>query len=580
VPAPIYDVVIAGGGPGGSTCGALLRKYHPDCRVLVVEREKFPREHVGESHLPQIGQILYEMGVWDDVETADFPIKIGATYLWGKDPEMWDFNFIAPEKFAIAPRPAPYAGQRRQTALQVDRAIYDDILLRHAQKLGCEVRQATAVDQVLRTNDRVDSLRLSDGSTVQGRIYVDASGNAAVIRRALNVPVDCPTLLKNIAIWDYWENAEWADSIGIGGTRVQVISVGYGWLWFIPLGPTRTSVGLVCPAEYYKQAGKTPDELYQQAIADSDRISELTAKGRREGKVRTTNDWSFVSERTTGENWLLVGETAGFADPILAAGLTLTHTGGREAAYSILALLRGDHDPAWIKEHYHQNQVRRVRQHMRFAEFWYSANGQFKDLQEHCREIAATSGLNLDAKQAWAWLAQGGFTNDIPGQAVIGGFDLGSLKQVTMRFMDQALPWNISDHNTFRLNLAGATLEHIPEYKDGRINRVPCHVRNGRRLPLTGLFQSVVTILEQTDNIETMIATIVHNCRIQNRQGEVTSVMEAVFQVLEVLVSEGWVVASLDPTKPRLNVSSPLVGDKYRVHQEFRKQNVEPVCRQ
>ena len=81
-----YDVAIIGGGPAGSTLGTLLRKYDGDLSVLILERERFPREHVGESQLPPISAILDEMGCWDKIEAANFPVKIGATYRWAAPP--------------------------------------------------------------------------------------------------------------------------------------------------------------------------------------------------------------------------------------------------------------------------------------------------------------------------------------------------------------------------------------------------------------------------------------------------------------------------------------------------------------
>jgi flavin-dependent dehydrogenase len=566
-----YDVVIVGGGPAGSTCGSLIKKYQASMKVLIVEREKFPREHVGESQLPQIGAILHEMGVWDAVERAEFPIKVGATYLWGNQNDLWDFNFVPPEQFKIEQRPAPYSGQRRATALQVDRARYDEILLKHAEGLGCEVRQETGVKTVLRDGDRVLGLDLSDGSTVTAENYVDASGNAAVIRRAMEVPIDCPTLLKNIAVWDYWSNTEWADSIGIGGTRVQVISVGFGWLWFIPMSPTRTSLGLVCPVTKYKSSGKTPEELYLDAIASSPRITELVANGKREGKVRTTNDWSYVSTRTTGENWMLVGESAGFADPILAAGLTLTHVGGREAAYSLIALHRKEFDADWLKHCYHDNQVRRVRQHMRFAEFWYASNGRFTDLQDHCKDIAKSSGLNLTAQQAWAWLAQGGFTNDVPGQAVVGGFTLASMMQVTKRFTGEDIHWNSNDYNVYRLNLEGTTSANVPVYDSGKITSVPCFFRGDNRLPMIGFYGILVEILKRVPYIDAILKNVVDLARSKGFSGDLQIFVQNTIDVLEVLVREGWVTAEFDPSRTRLRVNVPVNQDIYREHEEFRK---------
>src|SRR5580658_7888027 len=108
-----FDVAIIGGGPSGSTVGCLLRKYKPEMKVAIFEREVFPRDHVGESLLPPVSQILVEMGCWDKIEAAQFPIKIGATLRWGKNPELWDFEFFPSESFREEPRPAKFEGQRR-----------------------------------------------------------------------------------------------------------------------------------------------------------------------------------------------------------------------------------------------------------------------------------------------------------------------------------------------------------------------------------------------------------------------------------------------------------------------------------
>jgi flavin-dependent dehydrogenase/uncharacterized protein YjhX (UPF0386 family) len=561
-----FDVAIVGGGPGGSTLGGLIKKYRPEWSVQIVEREKFPREHIGESQLPHIGPVLDELGVWDKVEAAAFPVKIGATFRWGKEPELWDFNFIPPRDFLGLRRPAPFEGVRRMTAFQVDRAIYDDILLRHAEELGCRVLEETSVREVAKTGDQIEALHLSDGQSVAARWYVDASGNAGVLRKAMGVEIDCPTELKNVAFWDYWENTAWADTIGVGGTRIQVMSVSFGWLWFIPLGPTRTSLGLVCPASHYKQAGKTPEELYVTALAESERISELIRGGTRTGEVRSRKDWSYVAQRQSGENWFLVGEAAGFADPILSAGLTLTHVGARELAYTLFALSETAHDPQWLTEQYGENQRRRVRQHMRFAEFWYAANGQFTDLKEYCQLIARESGLALSAKQAWAWLAQGGFANDVIGQAGIGGYSLSGMNQVTQRFLDEDLHWHANDRNVFKLNLAGAERQRIAKYELGRIIAVDCFVRDGKRMPVVGFYELLLECLKRTSDIQSIVAMIGATVQKQIHPAEQKVIVLHAMQVLEVMVAEGWVEASLDPSRPRLSLTSPRVGELIRPH--------------
>ena len=168
-----YDVAIVGGGPAGSTAATLLKKYAPELSVIVLEKENFPRDHIGESQLTTIGPVLDEMGVWDAVEAAGFPIKIGASYTWGRSNDRWDLDFYPVEKWRDEPRPANYQGQRRYTAFQVDRSRYDTILLDHAQSCGAEVRQGVKVDEVLVNADRIEGLKLNTGETVTAQYYID-----------------------------------------------------------------------------------------------------------------------------------------------------------------------------------------------------------------------------------------------------------------------------------------------------------------------------------------------------------------------------------------------------------------------
>lgn len=555
-----YDVAIIGGGPGGSTLGTLLRKYNPSIKVLILEREIFPRDHIGESQLPPISAVLDEMGCWDKVEAADFPIKVGATFRWGANPELWDFEFLPLQDFHNEPRPGKYKGFRKQTAFQVDRSVYDKILLDHAAEAGCEVRQDTSVVRVDIDGDRVRGLELKSGEMIRARHYIDASGHAGILRKAFNVELDVPTSLQNLALWDYWDNAKWAASIGVGGTRIQVMSQSRGWLWFIPLGPTRTSIGFVCPQSAFKSWGRTPEDVYQEVVAAEERIGGLIKGATRTGEVRVTKDWSFVSSRAYGENWFLVGEALGFADPILSAGLTLTHTGARELAYTILALDRKEHDPKWLREHYAENQQTRVRQHIRFADYWYASNGQLTDLKEHCQQIAADSGIRLEPQAAWAWLAQGGFSHDVLGQTGIGGYDLSAVKQLSHKFLAAGSHWTVGDNNIFKLDVLGAKETLVPLYENGKIVETPCLVRGRKRLVLAGMFKVIHDSLRRSSDIATVHKALQGLFAAQMSPTHAAVAMKFAIQVLEVMVGDAWVKAKYDPTKAKLSVTSPEEG--------------------
>ncbi len=549
------DVAIIGGGPAGATLASVILTYRPTSRIVILEKEAFPRDHVGESQLPAIGAILDEIGAWDAVERAGFPLKVGATYRWGRTPELWDFDFIDPMVVDTIERPMPYGGPRRQTAFQVDRAIYDDILLRHAESLGAVVHEETLVREVLRDGDRVDGLRLADGRTITANWYIDASGHAGILRRAMGVETRPETNLQNVAFWDYWEDADWAVEIGTGGTRVQVLSQAAGWIWFIPIGPTRTSIGYIVPAEHYKSLGKSVEEVYHEALANDERVATLTRNARSRGMVEATKDWSFTASRGHGENWFLVGESLGFADPILAAGLTLAHTGAREVGYTLVELLDRPNaeDRDWLCTSVSEQQLRRVKQHIKFADFWYAANGQFTDLQDHCARIADESGLRLKPDAAWRWLAQGGFTTDSPVHATAGSFDPGTLKQVQSMLTEGASEWQVNRFNVYKTATRNAERRTMPVYLDGRIERRECLVRGERTLPLGGWFLALIEAIEEDGRIDRVMQRI---ARLYGGQGGIAGPQQLCVQALEAMITDGWVIGRLDRKVPRITVKS------------------------
>ncbi len=556
-----FDVVIVGGGPSGTTAATLLKKYNPDLRVLLIEKEEFPRDHIGESQLPAICNVLDEMGVWDEVERANFPVKIGASYTWGKDNDRWDFDFFPVELWEDQPRPGKFEKQRRFTAFQVERAKYDHILLRHAQSMGTEVRQPAKVDEVLHEGDTITGLKLNTGETVTGRYYIDGSGTVGMFRRALDIGTEVPPQLRNIAIWDYWDNAEWAVEIGTGTTRIQIRSLSWGWIWFIPLGPTRTSLGLVCPAEYYRKSGKTPEELYQIAIDEQPEIAKLLSNATPRGTIESCKDWSHLADRIVGDNWFICGEAGGFADPILSAGMTLAHTSAREAAYSILELMRGELDGDWIRDQYNQRNRNAVRQHIRFALYWYSANSCFTELKEHCSKIAKEAGLRLSPQHAWRWLSVGGFSNDSTGRAMAGSFDVASAKQILERFDGaRKSEWLVNGHNVFKLNLHGATEGQIGEFRDGRIEITECYVKADRKLPKAGYYGKMIEILQHTSDGATIAEMI--EAHVQLRPAKLRRETTSRFtQALEVMIQEGWVQRKVNKKRPFIRVDND--GQRY-----------------
>ena len=561
------DVLIIGGGPGGSTVASFLKLYKPSLNVLVLEREKFPRDHVGESQLPPIGPILHEMGCWDKVEEANFPIKIGATFRWGNTRDLWDFQLYPAELFVDEPRPGKFKGQRMHTAWQVDRSIYDEILLDHSASLGAEVREETKVIEILRDGDKISGIKLEDGTVETARYYVDASGSSGFMRRAMDIKIVEPTTLRNVAFWDYWVDTEWAYSIGTGGTRIQVLSLGYGWMWFIPIGETRTSIGLVCPADYFKNCGMTKEELYNKALVDEPLISELIKDAKRDNVIRATRDWSYYAERMHGENWFLVGEAAGFADPILSAGLTMAHMGGKELALTIMALDEGKQDAEWLKSELDENQTRRVKQHIQFADFWYTANGCFTDCKEYTSVIAQEAGLSLTAHDAFQWFGSGGFIHENLG-AGFSGCEFDTMKDTIEVLTQTTASLECQKYNHFTLNLDGATVDEFAVYEKGKIFPVKRWRRGNEILPQSGLYYVIVQLLQARHDLPFVFGQMAKAVMDKGLRDTIEGGLVFALGYLESMVRGGWVIGKLDPSITTLEFEFPKLKAGIRMNDD------------
>ena len=241
----------------------------------------------------------------------------------------------------------------------------------------------------------------------------------------------------------------------------------------------------------------------------------------------------------------------------------LTHAGARELAYVILGMERGDHDAAWLRQKYEALQMRRIGQHIRFADFWYAGNGCFTDLEHMTSRIAKDAGIELSPKQAFQWLANGGFMEDIPGRAGIGGLDVAGAKQMAGMFLgaedaQAAVGWRVNEFNVYRLNLAGAVREEFPLFSQGKIHRVPCYRRQQFTMPLVGAYTLWSRILEKHSDINEMCRAAIRH--LQHERGlspqHANFELQQAIQVLEVMIIEGWVVGELDASRPRLEIKS------------------------
>lgn len=341
----IFDVVVIGGGPGGSTASTLMAMQGH--KVLLLESERFPRYQIGESLLPAtIFGILPMLGVVDDVKAAGFYPKPGATLLWGSDPEPWSISFS--DTMSI--------DRRVGHSYQVDRARFDDVLLKNARKKGVDVREEHKVTGLLREDDQPGgrvigaTYRDAEGNEhrVRARYVVDAGGHRSNLYKEVGERV-FSKFFENIALFGYYTGGKRLPEPHKGD--ILVVAFDKGWFWYIPLSDTLTSVGAVVSHHLGYKLKNGHAETLQEFIDDCPMIKEYLSEAERVtdgiyGEVRVRKDYSYCNTRFWEPGLALIGDVACFIDPILSTGVHLTTYAALQVARSINTCLRNDpNDP-------------------------------------------------------------------------------------------------------------------------------------------------------------------------------------------------------------------------------------------
>jgi flavin-dependent dehydrogenase len=317
-----FDTIIVGGGPGGSTTGAMLARAGQ--RVLILEKTTFPRFHIGESLLPFGNDALKESGVWPKVQAAGFMPKFGAEFAVGNCSKFQRFWFVN-----------GLVSGYGQT-FQVERSKYDQLLLDHAAECGCAVRQNSAAKSVALDNDGA-TLSYSDAHgthEVRSRWLVDASGRDAFVGRALNVPKQEMDLPKRIAVFAHFEGAFRNEGDAAG--HITIVRIDDGWFWLIPLDARKTSVGLVRMLDGFKRTGLSPEECFERAVAESSELSMRMKNAQRVGEFYTTSDYTYSYATLAQARMLMVGDAGAFIDPIFSSGVFIATKTGLQSARLIL----------------------------------------------------------------------------------------------------------------------------------------------------------------------------------------------------------------------------------------------------
>jgi FAD-dependent halogenase len=387
------DVVVIGGGPAGSVASTLLADAGH--RVVVLERERFPRYHIGESLLSATLPILDAVGATPAIERHGFLRKPGGTFQWGRQREPWSFWF----------REDPGG---RPHAFHVVRAEFDQLLLENARTHGADVREEHAVSSVETDGERpVVHAEAAGGATLRltPRFVVDASGQTALIGRAQGLR-RFNDFFKNLALFGYFRGAERLP----GELANHILSAAFadGWFWYIPLHDGTMSVGAVVDARRWRAlAGADPEATYRTLIARCPAIAGRLARATLVSPIRVIRDYSYDSTRFGGRNHLLAGDAACFIDPVFSTGVHLACLAGFLGASATDAILRGVAPEADALAQYETAYRGAFERYLRFLYFFYDHNEDPDSYFWTARRILTHAPDDLSTREAFVHLISG-----------------------------------------------------------------------------------------------------------------------------------------------------------------------------
>ena len=361
----IYDVAIIGGGPAGSTAATLLAKAGR--RVVVFEREKFPRFHIGESLLP------FSVGTFDRLGVRE---KLDATFMPKFGGEITAACGTKGVKFYFKDG----FRSQRDRAYQVTRSEFDKLLLDHSRENDVEVREETEVTKLEFADDRVKiDIEMSDGarSTIDARYLLDCSGRQTILGSLFNLKKTYDHLQK-FSVFAHYDNVERLP--GKDATLIRMVRGLDRWFWTIPLTETRTSVGVVMDTATFRSTKLAPQAALEKFIAEQPLMVERMKNATLVSPIYSAGDFSYRNTRLAGDRWLLAGDAAGFIDPVFSSGVFLAIMSAEQAADTLEEVLRDESKRERSFNKYSRTVNRIMDIYLTFVNSWYRNGKEFLEV--------------------------------------------------------------------------------------------------------------------------------------------------------------------------------------------------------
>ena len=328
------EVVVIGGGPAGATTATLVAQQGR--QVTLLERERFPRFHIGESLIPETFWVLERLGMLEQMRNSRFVEKHSVQFVNEKGSLSEPFYF------------ADHKPQESSRTWQVMRSEFDLMMLRNAAQHGVDVHEGVRVLEVCfdqsPTGERATGVRVQGESgteqTIRADVVVDASGQGTMIMSRLGLREWDPEL-KKAAIWTYWKGAQRGNNRDEGATLVLQLANKQGWFWYIPLHDDTVSVGVVAGYDYLfkDRESKAAEAIYFEEVKKCLGLVPKIAAAVQLEPVRVAKEYSYRSQQVAGDGWVLVGDAFGFLDPLYSSGILLALKSGELAADAISAAL-------------------------------------------------------------------------------------------------------------------------------------------------------------------------------------------------------------------------------------------------
>jgi flavin-dependent dehydrogenase len=353
----MYDVAIIGGGPAGSTAATLLARAGR--RVIVLEREKFPRFHIGESLLPFSTHAFDRLGVREKLDRTFLP-KFGGEIVAACGSKGVRFYFK--DGFR----------SRRDRAYQVTRSEFDKLLLDHSRENGAEVREETTVTNIAFDRDHVNiDIETLDRApeSVEARYLLDCSGRQTILGNLFDLKKTYDHLQK-FSVFAHYDDVDRLP--GIDATLIRMVRGLDRWFWMIPLTDTRTSIGVVMDTATFRAAKLAPEVALEKFLDEQPLMRERMKKAERVSPVYSAGDYSYRNARLFGDRWLLAGDAAGFIDPVFSSGVFLAIMSAEKAADTIDEVLRDESRKSRLFKQYSRRVNRIMDMYLTFVNSWYS----------------------------------------------------------------------------------------------------------------------------------------------------------------------------------------------------------------